>query len=69
LVAGELAGQLEKMHLVRKNGVRGRETFFLTDTGGSFRLVAERFLGRPIGRMVKVRVTVSVSRDISGGRL
>jgi glutamate racemase len=68
VVAGELARQLEKMHLVRKNGVRGRETFFLTDTGGSFRSVAERFLGRPIGRMVKVRVTVSVSRDISGGR-
>ena len=68
VVAEELARQLEKMHLVRKNGVRGSETFFLTDTGGSFRSVAERFLGRPIGRMVKVRVTAIVSSGISGGR-
>jgi len=68
VVADELASQLEKMQLVRKNGGRGRETFFLTDTGGSFRAVAERFLGRPIGRMLKVQVAVGASRDISGGR-
>jgi len=67
-VAGELAHQLEKMQLVRKNGGRGGETFFLTDTGGSFRAVAERFLGRPIGRMVRVRMTVGALRDISGSR-
>lgn len=68
VVADELARQLEKMQLVRKNGVRGRETFFLTDTGGSFRTVAERFLGRPIGRMLKVRMIVGASRDIAGSR-
>ena len=68
-VAGELALQLEKMHLVRKNGGRGRETFFLTDTGGSFRTVAERFLGRPIHKIMKVGMIVGKVRDISGGRL
>jgi len=68
-VAEELARQLEKSGLLRKNGGRGHESFFLTDTGGSFRPVAERFLGRPIGRIVKVAISalLIVSAGLWGG--
>ena len=67
-VAVELERQLEKNGLVRKNGGRGAESFFLTDTGGSFRPVAERFLGRPIGHIVKVTISINPVRDTAGRR-
>ena len=42
---------------------RGRDIFYLTDTGGKFPAVARRFLGRPIGRLVKVDMRVEAVND------
>ncbi len=67
-VARALGRVLEMKGLIRKNGGRGREVFYLTDTGGNFRAVAERFLGRPLGRLVKVDVALRPDRDFMGGK-
>jgi len=42
---------------------RGRDVFFLTDTGGMFPEVARRFLGAPITRLVKVDMRVEAVND------
>jgi glutamate racemase len=45
-------------HRPGPSGARGRETYYLTDTGGSFRSVARRFLGSPLKRVFRVNVGV-----------
>ena len=41
----------------------GHDTFFLTDTGGTFPEIARRFLGSPIRRLVRVDTGVETVRD------
>jgi glutamate racemase len=63
-VRAELGGR----GLLRARGPRGRVTFCLTDTGGMFPKVARRFLGSPLGRLVKVDVRVRAASVTAGGR-
>ncbi len=45
----------------------GRTMFFLTDTGGSFKRIASRFLGSPPRDLVEVRLKVSARDRVRGG--
>lgn len=54
-----------KAGLLRGRGGRGRETFYLTDTGGHFPAVARRFLGKPVTRLTAVGVRVQALNDVA----
>ena len=60
--------ELGERNLLRVRGPRGRVTFCLTDTGGMFPQFARRFLGAPLGRLVKVDVRVRAASVTAGGR-
>jgi len=64
-VAGATERRLAGLGLLRNRGGRGRETFYLTDTGGQFPLVARQFLGKPITRLVGVTVRVEATSDVA----
>jgi len=64
-VAGETERVLARLGLLRNRGRRGRETFYLTDTGGQFPQVARRFLGKPVTRLVGVTVRVEAMNDVA----
>jgi len=49
--------------LLRRGKKLGRTVFCLTDTGGSFPWVAQRFLNRKLGRLVKVGVKLVALSD------
>ncbi len=67
-VEHEVEDTLRARHLLRTSGSTGGRTFFLTDTGGAFRKVAERFLGEPLQRVIKVGVRVEAVADVAEGR-
>jgi len=56
-IAREVGRMLAGKRLLRTGRRRGREVFYLTDTGGAFKKVARRFLGRSLKRVVKVNVS------------
>ena len=58
-------GELAARGLLRARGGRGKVTFCLTDTGGMFPRVARRFLGAPLGRVVKVDVQVRAASVVA----
>jgi glutamate racemase len=64
-VARETERRLAGLGLLRHRGARGKETFYLTDTGGQFPAVARRFLGRPISQLVGVTVRVKATQDVA----
>ncbi len=67
-VEHEVEETLRASHLLRAGGPPGGRTFFLTDTGGAFRRVAERFLGEPLTRVIKVGVRIESVSDVAEGR-
>jgi len=67
-VASRLSGLLRARGLTRPGRSRGRETFFLTDTGGTFRRVAERFLGRAPRRVVRVSMRLASVDGVRKGK-
>jgi glutamate racemase len=58
-VAGRLSSLLRARGLARAGRRPGRESFYLTDTGGSFLRVAERFLGRAPHRIIRVNMRLA----------
>lgn len=68
-VEAEVEATLRARGLLRGAGPAGGRTFFLTDTGGAFRRVAERFLGEPLQRVIKVGVRVEALADVAEGRV
>jgi glutamate racemase len=67
-VARETERVLCSMGKLHDGGGTGREIFYLTDTGGSFRGVASRFLGAPLKRIVRISVGVKALSDRSEKR-